>query len=353
MDTKVGITTPTKNRPDFIIRQIQYYAKVKSPHTLYIGDSSSPENANKIQSTINKFKNTIHIVYCHYPHLNDIECQCQLTTLIQEKYACFIGDDDIQIPDSLTRCAEFLEQNPDYATAHGHAVAIRVKDSKAFGEITKIKDYPQPYVDQNLASERFLDYMKNYYATHFSVCRTKDFQKNYALTNTIYDKSFSGEILTSSLSIIDGKSKCLDCLSFIRQIHDRRQLIPNTFDWLTREGWNTAYNAFEKITAQAISEKDNIPLDTARSVIRQAFWFFLKKQLQIEYYETYPEPNKKISFKSKIAMTLPFLKPIYKKIRPMISKKRWLHAEVLNPRSPYNKDFKIIQEIISEKFNNE
>ena len=44
---KVAILIPTMNRADFVIRQLQYYASVNCPHTIYIGDSSNQENSEK------------------------------------------------------------------------------------------------------------------------------------------------------------------------------------------------------------------------------------------------------------------------------------------------------------------
>ena len=39
-DTTVAILAPNKNRSGFVERIIRYYALVKSPYTLYIGDAS-------------------------------------------------------------------------------------------------------------------------------------------------------------------------------------------------------------------------------------------------------------------------------------------------------------------------
>jgi len=51
---KVGIVIPTINRPDIVIRQLEYYAKVKSPHPVYIGDASNKENSKKLQTAIER-----------------------------------------------------------------------------------------------------------------------------------------------------------------------------------------------------------------------------------------------------------------------------------------------------------
>ena len=40
MKNRVAILIPTKNRSEFLIRQLKYYASVDSVHPIYIGDSS-------------------------------------------------------------------------------------------------------------------------------------------------------------------------------------------------------------------------------------------------------------------------------------------------------------------------
>ena len=53
MKNKVAILIPTKNRSDFLIRQLKYYASVDSVHPIYIGDSSDENDKEKILSIIN------------------------------------------------------------------------------------------------------------------------------------------------------------------------------------------------------------------------------------------------------------------------------------------------------------
>lgn len=90
--SSVGIIVPTMNRPDFIVRQINYYARLNSPHTLYYADSSNEKNAKIIKGEVQKFKDKININY--------------------------------QVPNTLSRCAEFLESNSNYNTAMGRSVKI-------------------------------------------------------------------------------------------------------------------------------------------------------------------------------------------------------------------------------------
>ena len=49
MTEKVAIIIPTMNRADFLIRQLEYYKSVKSPHPIYIGDSSNKKEKSCVK----------------------------------------------------------------------------------------------------------------------------------------------------------------------------------------------------------------------------------------------------------------------------------------------------------------
>ena len=115
--SNLGIIVPTMNRPDFVIRQLNYYASLNSPHTLYYSDASASENSKKIREEIDKLKNKLNIVYLVSPAGNSIRSVIQLLSSVRQKYVAFLGDDDYWVPDALSQCAEFLEKNPDYETA--------------------------------------------------------------------------------------------------------------------------------------------------------------------------------------------------------------------------------------------
>ncbi len=347
---EVAILLATKNRFDYLVRQLRYYAKIKSPHPIYVGDSSDADQSKKITQEIEKLKSSLKIHYNRVPEKNYCETTIMLLSQTKEKYICMIGDDDYQIPASLTICANFLEHNPDYASAHGHSVAIRIKDNGVYGKITKIKDYPQPFYDSDSAKERAIAFFNKYYVSHFSVVRADVMKKSWMKWHETPMRGFSDEVLDCSLIVIMGKSKLLDCLGFIRQIHDQHYEQPSYFDWITNQAWNNSYQNFERILSEEISTRDKIEITQARAAIRSGFWNFLQQQLAREYNEYFPSHTmKRKKLKTKIIEMFPMLNPIYKKIKPLISKKRYLHAEVLNPKSPYYSNFQQIVDSCSEK----
>ena len=110
---KVGIIIPTKNRFDFLIRQLLYYSSVGSLHTVYIGDASDGPEREAFERQIYSIKN-IKIKFFHWPDKNDRQTIAGLARLVSEDYCAFVGDDDFLVPNSLNKAAAFLASNPEY-----------------------------------------------------------------------------------------------------------------------------------------------------------------------------------------------------------------------------------------------
>ncbi len=355
--SNLGIIIPTMNRPDFVIRQLNYYASLNSPYTIYYSDSSNPENAKKIKDKIGKLKNELNIVYMVSPVGNSVKAIIQLLSAVQEKYVSFFGDDDYWVPDTLGQCVEFLEKNPDYETAIGRAIKFKTEKKAIFGKVKEIHDYPRHSIECGTASERLFNYLgPNLSAITAAVIRTDHLLKYYQDSLEINDANIRGEILPSCLMLIAGKSKVIDDLGFIRQIHDSHFKLDDMFDWFTNENWHSSYTILQDKIIGALMTKDNISQEKSKQVFKQSMLFHFEKYMKRSYGQYVnslnpPQPTKK-SLRTKIATRLPFLKMVYRKlVLPRLKKDR-LHYEVTSPDSKYHKEFKAIVDSLTSRSDN-
>ena len=343
---KVAILVSTKDRPDFMIREITYYAKLKSPHPVYIADSSNDKNAEILKSAINKLSDKISIKYTWYPPGPDNHGS--LLEQVKEKYACVISDDDYQIPASLTKCAEFLENNPDYSSAGGRSVSFRLKEGGPYGQLQRLADYPRYSIESETARQRVIDFTKVIYSITFFVNRVENIQK--AWKSKLYMGHTMDELISWNHCIIPGKSKLIDCLSLVRQIHNRQYSMPNSFEWMTDKNFCNDYGFFKDDIAKAVAEKDNIDIRDAEEATKEAFWHYMQKTLSSDYkyYITKRYPSKNMpnkNLKAEIGKSFPILKKIYRSyIRQLLGKDPQMHYEVLQPSSKYYKDFKSVMD---------
>ena len=339
------------NRPDFLIRTLSYYAKLQSPHPIYIGDSSNPENIRIIKTFIESLKNKLEIDYNWFPPgFDNLE---KLLSRVKEKYVAVNGDDDYQIPSSLTNCADFLEDSPDYASAGGYGVTFRLKTSGPYGEIARLADYPRYSLEADTASQRLLDFMKDCFTITFAVNRISHMRKIFV--GPIPLASTWNELSEICYCAVAGKSKLVDCLGIVRHIHDRQYNAPAIMDWLTSSDFHSSYISLNKLLAGKISETDNIPLDKAEGVVKNAFWEFLQVYMAREKRASVGMNQPKNGYflktlRSNIGTTFPILKTAYRRyLKPFISEKQQLHYEVTNPRSPYYKDFQAVVDSFTGK----
>lgn len=341
------------DRPDFLIRTLNYYAKLKSPHPVYLGDSSSPDNAQKITSAIERLKGKLEIHYNWYPP--GLEPTGKILAIVKEKYAILNGDDDYEIPSTLTRSAEFLESNPDYAAAGGSGVALRLKTSGAYGELKSLREYPNRSLETDTASQRLTDFVKNLFTVTFtSVNRVEHFKKIWVIPIPV---GYTwGELFQVCYCVVSGKVKLIDGLGVVRQIHDRQWNQLSTVDWLIGKEFHDFYTIFQDHLSKEIMKIDNVSQEQANKVIKEALWEYIQiaterenKALGIKNKPAARQPMLGL-LKAKIGVKLPILKTAYRKyIRPHISDKKQMHYEATNPRSPYYKDFQRVVDSFTGK----
>ena len=263
---KVGILIPTMNRSDFLIRQLEYYSLINSNHPVYIGDASNIKHRTKIETAIIRLSSHIDIKYFYWPKCDPHLTLKKLGEKNKESYCAFTGDDDFFVPDSLTKCAEFLDNNPLYRTAQGKGVLFSLDRPGAFGSLTSFDSYwKRQEAEEDSASSRMLNFAGNYWVPQFSVHRSNEFIKDSLNYGKKMDKSF-GELLHSFTFIVKGKSKFIDCLYLVRQGHNNQYSLPDTFDWISNLEWQPSCELFMKYLTKEIvdidglsSEKNNCP----------------------------------------------------------------------------------------------
>lgn len=351
-NTKVAILISTKDRPGFLIRTLAYYYKMRSPHPVYISDSSNPENTGIIKSALEKLSDGLETNYHWYSP--GFDNSASALSLVKEKYAVITGDDDYEIPSSLSKCAEFLENNPDYASAGGHGISFRLKTSGPYGEIARLADYPNYALESESASERLIDFLKKCFVITFSVNRVEHMKKIWV--EPIPITTTWNELFQICYCATSGKSKLIDCLGIIRHIHDHQHYLSSMIDWLTEKKFHDYYATFRDHLAKKIVETDKVSIDQAKQTVKDAFWEYLQVHMANEKkgLRAKNEPvTSRLTLKSlrtEVGVNFPVLKTIYREyIRPIVSDKKQMHYEVTNPRSPYYEDFQHVADSFTGK----
>ena len=337
MKNRVAILIPTKNRSDFLIRQLKYYASVDSMHPIYVGDSSEKKDKEKILNIINLLKNKLEIKYFYFPKENGTDVINKISSEIKENYVAYNGDDDLLVPNSLSKCANFLNDNKDFRTAQGLALIFSLKNEKnqahgQFNWLDRYTRYPQSL--ENTAKERFINFSKNYWVPEFSVHRSQEWLEDIKNLENVKDFYFAEYIRCFSF-ITGGKSKYIDCLYLLRQVHSDRSVVSQNM--IDDKLWDKSYKVFLENIAKILYKKDGLNFEEAKKIVDKQFSEnFLLKQKSFQV-----KKNKKNFLRNLIQRNLSYKNvDILRKIKKILTMSdKPLLIDLLKKNSKYYDDF--------------
>lgn len=344
---KVAIIIPTMNRPDFILRQFEFYEFMNSPHPVYILDSSNEENAEKLKKGIKKFKK-LSIVYEWAPPGKDH--LYSLLPLIKEKYCVQIGDDDLVIPKTISECADFLENHPDYATCAGKQVNIRFRQED-YNKHRGLIDWGTLPLGRSIEDEDMLARVKNFWLNPNFICfavrrieieeKIRNITKSFSLMEPLI------EVILWSMLIVYGKAKIVDKLGYIMQISNNRNFsselaVDTMLDPATKGKWDVCKNGLSELL-----QGEGISNEESRNIAKWIFILYLANKFTYEtnwrsYGLSGNKPTKQKTPKSirYFISRLPLLKKIYYKFKPP--------QDAARSESRYFSDFKIVKDFLEK-----
>ena len=257
-----------------MIRLLAYYANVGFNYTVYVGDSSGEHHLEQTAKAVERFRAQLNIVHTPMPGIDQRYAISRMLHTAQETYAAFSGDDDFLVPASLDKCAQFLESNPDYATAHGVAAICGLEPQAESIKVTGTGRYGLRYVEGTSAKDRLTAYLNNFFSTVFSLHRIEDFRKTIDASLKLPDKT-SFDLLSCCVPVVQGKSRQLDCFYLVRGVHARIVAPLDVFDLLTTPELSTWYPTFSDYISKELALQDGVTVDEAKIVVKQAVWSYL------------------------------------------------------------------------------
>jgi len=333
----ITLLVPTINRSDFLIRLMRYYEAIGFEGCICIGDSSSSGHVERVKRVIETLQGKLNIAYQEYPDLNGADCFKQLVDLVTTPYAALLADDDLLVPSALIKCVNFLEEYPDYASAHGVGLIIGLDSKGPYGRVVRCEHYQQPVIEAESASQRLNDHFRNYHPTLHSVHRIESWKAMYRDVHLIKDTAFGAELLPDCKSVILGKSKELNCLYVMRQVHVQQYVLPDCYDWITSPEWYPSYMVFRDGLAEDLTLQDNISIEEAHTVVKQAF---------LSYLDQFLSQGAGDWRVSRLRQAARRIRQLLRSLKPKEHSEMSLSA-LLSSSSPYHADFMSIYKAIT------
>jgi len=342
-----SIVIPTRNRAPFLERLLTYCVVLKVKQPIWIADSSLTDAAGEIRDLINRVRPHLNLDLISYDpeigiadKLNDVLCH------VRTELVVLGADDDFFTPRGLQNAAEFLHANSDFSLAHGKSVTFELAPGPVYGDTLRVANYPQRSIEHSTASERLLDHLTRYSTTWYSMHRLEQLRRNMQTVAKLQMEPVSfTELLPSCLSLIQGKSKKLDVLYAVRQVHPRRNDVASvdTFDWVADSRWPVQFGRFRDRLTEELAQRDNISPDAARETVKRAFWFYLGQRLSSKWRQRYGEDRtiQRARLKEQVARRVPGVLPAWQRARSLFSgdENQLLLPALLRSSSPYHAEF--------------
>jgi glycosyltransferase domain-containing protein len=289
MTEHIAILTPTMNRSEFVLRALQYYASIDFRGQLVFGDSSRTEERARLHEYIDQFKDRLRITCHHCEHLpfpNDAWTLKELVDRTDSPYMAFSGDDDLLVPNTLQRCADFLDTHPDFSAAHGIFVTFRLPAPGAFGQIVETSYHPNHILLSDSAGVRWKGYIRHALSTQYYVHRKETWQRMYEHLPRVLSRYLGPEILPCSISAMEGKIAEIDALSVLFQINPERP-----FGWTTHSiyslssepNWGPAMIGLKEVITDELVRRDGMSASDAALFFDKEMWRHLLIMSQAHY----------------------------------------------------------------------
>lgn len=343
---KIDLVIPTYNRPDFLNRILSYYKPHEHWFRIIVADSSFPENKKRNRRIIKQcgFK-VIHLDKFS-PKLEQHYKFAEMVKFVKSKYCFFCADDDFIIPNGVIESVKFLDQNPDYVTAHGTYISFYIlRLPLGINKFIWRFLYPHISVTDATSAQRAGAHLRNYIMALWGVHRSdviKTCFRDFAKTN-IDPKLLPvlGELLPDTLIATHGKIKRLKVFYSARQCFSQiLNSYPSLIDAKNMGIYDQEITKFKNCLIKNISPKNHMEKLNANVILDQSLEIYHKysyqEHLMGKINKILKNAPKLISQSfSAILTTYLFSKP----------KNDWV-GQIDNPTSKYYTDFEEIRNCV-------
>jgi glycosyltransferase domain-containing protein len=278
------IIIPTYNRPAMLAKTLRFLDSSNVDCAIHVADGSSPENAARNAKTILRYQKVIEIK--HHPYPSEIPMYQRIafvTKTLDSQYILLHADDDFLFIDAVKECVQFLENNPLYVCCQGPMITCFIDQPVE----SRLKPYlTNPYSDASAIDrvKRMLyQYSPTFYAVHRRTVLLESFGGgDFNETNPRLD-----EIASALQTVALGRTGLIDKLYGLRLVHPDQDSQRDTWmDLMMSEKFSLEWTEKLEAVVTCAAKVDGLSVETARSIIRRAFLYFLRIQTRGTVHES-------------------------------------------------------------------
>lgn len=275
------IIVPTYNRSLLLNHCLTYLRKQNSTVGIIVADSSKQSEREINKATIARLDSGIK--YFEFDgDISPVDKVVLAIDRVSTKFACLCADDDLLVVSSAMRCAEFLEENPEYSACHGCYLRFKVEGPNTI--VLEDWEYQGPSVAADSQAERVINLLSNYEALFYSVQTTSTLRASIEVMGSS-PFPMQQELANGLWLALAGKVKRLDDLYYFRQAEDpRKRLYGEPSDYLAAR-FPTIFSEFDDMATRVIekfhaSHGGNTE-DNLLGVLRFGFFLYLYRSISL------------------------------------------------------------------------
>ncbi len=264
MNFNISIIIPTHERPDYLLRTLEYY--LSSGITVYVVDSSKA--SFKYEADMYA---SINLQYFHLPHKSLTGKISFALEKITTPYVVMCADDDFVIPSAIFKCVDFLCKNSSFSAAMGNTICYK-KNPRSKQKIEFFGYYHERLSFRTFEEDpikRVAEFFKIYRAFFYAVQRTEILKKTFGGAEAVINNLFLNEYLTAIYPVVRGHLIEMPILYSVREFSQFSgdKTIENIDFVLHNDELKKEYDQFLDYEAQKIAQLINYSRDTVKEAL--------------------------------------------------------------------------------------
>jgi glycosyltransferase domain-containing protein len=115
---QLTVILPTHNRPGYCAAQLRFLRDCGLTHPIVVADSSNPADAQAVRDACSGIARYLHFD----PSIGVTKKLARTLRTIETPFVVAAPDDDVTFPHAIEAALAHLQQNPDFAAAHGYVL---------------------------------------------------------------------------------------------------------------------------------------------------------------------------------------------------------------------------------------
>ncbi len=271
------LIVPTRNRPVFLKRLLEYYVSVGLDYCIEIVDSSDSDQAARVEKIVATYDQGLDLSLRTFPADMPLMVKmAEAVKLCESDLVCFCADDDFLMLDSLRSAVQKMESHSAWSAVQGLELSF---DEERGVEDSLIRR-SQPDLSSSDPGARLKSHLQNYRPTFYAVHRTKQLAKALVVNAELFQGDiFFGELLPSCITAIQGEVRRFNWVYDVREKHPAQEHrnLQTHGEYIIDTAFADKYSKFRGCLVEFLCEA-GVSVEQAESTVKEA---------TLAYFSTY------------------------------------------------------------------